>query len=62
MIPSIIILSTIWGFNGLAVFTMSYENGLKLINSIEDTECFWIYPDNTTKRTDGLDNLIQLSQ
>ena len=45
-----------------AVFTMSYENGLKLINSIEDTECFWIYPDNTTKRTDGLDNLIQLSQ
>ena len=45
-----------------AVFTMSYEDGLKLINSIDATECFWIYPDSSTKMTDGLSNLIQLSK
>ena len=45
-----------------AVFSMSYEEGLQLINSIEDTECFWIYPDSTTKMTENLDDLIKLIQ
>ncbi len=45
-----------------ALFTMSYDDGLTLISSLDDVECFWINADNTTKNTDGLDNLIQLSQ
>lgn len=45
-----------------AIFTMTYEDGLNLINSIEDTECFWIFLDNTTKITNGIENLIRLTQ
>ena len=37
-----------------ALFTMSYEEGVALINSLEDVEAIWIFRDKTIKYTDGV--------
>ena len=37
-----------------ALFTMPYEEGVALINSLEDVEAIWIFRDKTIKYTDGV--------
>lgn len=38
-----------------ALFCMSYEDGLKLVNNLEEkVDVLWIYRDGTIKRTDGV--------
>ena len=35
-----------------ALFTMSYEEGLSLIRSVEGSECYWVLPDGTVVNSD----------
>ena len=37
-----------------ALFCMSYEEGLALINTIEGVDAIWVYPDGTLKMTKGV--------
>lgn len=37
-----------------ALFCMSYEDGLRLLESIDNVEVLWIYRDGTMKMTDGI--------
>ena len=41
-----------------ALFTMSYEDGLSLVNKLGGVEVLWITKDGTQYRTDGLEKLI----
>lgn len=41
-----------------ALFNMPYEDGLELINSIENTEAIWVYEDGTVKYTDNFQKYI----
>jgi len=41
-----------------ALFNMSYEDGLKLINSIDNAEAIWVYEDGTVKYSDNFQNFI----
>ena len=41
-----------------ALFTMSYEDGLALVNKIGGVEVLWITPDGTQYRTPGIEALI----
>jgi thiamine biosynthesis lipoprotein len=41
-------------FLSSTVFIMPYEDGLALIDSIEDAEALWIFPDGSMKATDGM--------
>ncbi len=41
-----------------ALFTMSYEDGLALVNSIGEVEVFWVAKDGTHYKTEGLSKLI----
>ncbi len=36
-----------------ALFTVSYENGLALLENFPDTEVLWLFPDGSVKTTDG---------
>lgn len=42
-----------------AVFSMPFEEGLKLINSIPDTEAMWIYNDKTVKYSENFESFIK---
>lgn len=42
-----------------AVFNMPYEEGLKLIESFEDTEALWVYKDGTMKYSPGFSDYIR---
>lgn len=37
-----------------ALFCMSYEDGVKLINKIGNVDVIWVFPDRTCKMTDGI--------
>jgi thiamine biosynthesis lipoprotein len=37
-----------------ALFTMSYEDGKAIVDSLEDVEAIWIYKDKTIAYTDGV--------
>ncbi len=41
-----------------AIFIMSYEDGLKLIESLEDTEALWVFKDGTQKYSSGFQKFI----
>ena len=41
-----------------ALYCVSYEEGLKLAESLEDVEVLWIFADGTTKMTSGLSALV----
>ena len=41
-----------------ALFNMSYEDGLKLINSIENAEAIWVYKDGTIKYSENFEKYI----
>lgn len=41
-----------------ALFCMSLEEGLALVESIPDTEAFWVLPDGTTKQTRGFSDYV----
>lgn len=36
-----------------ALFCMPFEEGLALVESLPDTEAFWVLPDGTTRQSDG---------
>jgi thiamine biosynthesis lipoprotein len=42
-----------------AVFSMPFEEGLELINSIPETEAMWIYGDRTVKYSDNFESFIK---
>ena len=42
-----------------AIFSISFEEGLDLINSLPDTEAMWIYKDGTFKYSDNFESLIK---
>jgi thiamine biosynthesis lipoprotein len=42
-----------------AIFSMPFEEGLKLINSMPDTEAMWIFSDKTEKYSDNFENFIK---
>lgn len=42
-----------------ALFNMSYDEGLALVQQLEGTEVLWIFPDGTQKKTEGFDALIK---
>lgn len=42
-----------------AVFSMPFEEGIELINSIPDTEAMWIFNDETVKYSDNFEALIK---
>ncbi len=37
-----------------ALFCMSYDDGIKLIEGIGNVDVIWVYPDGTVKMTDGI--------
>ena len=41
-----------------ALFCMSYEEGLALVEKIGGVEVLWVYPDNSTKMTKGFEALL----
>ena len=41
-------------FLSSAVFLMSYEDGLKLINSLDGVEAIWLLEDGQIRMSDGL--------
>ena len=41
-----------------ALFNMSYEEGLKLVEADPDVEALWIFKDGTMKDTSGFQDLI----
>ena len=43
-----------WPEGKQKVFTMSYDDGIKLIESITNIDVIWVYPDGTVKMTDGI--------
>jgi thiamine biosynthesis lipoprotein len=40
------------------IFNMSYEDGLKLIESIPDTEALWVFPNGDMKYSSGFEKYI----
>ncbi len=42
-----------------AVFNMPFEEGLKLIESLENTEALWVFKDETMKSSSGFENYIK---
>ena len=40
-----------------ALFCMSYEEGLALINTIDEVDAIWVYADGTVKMTEGVKTL-----
>jgi thiamine biosynthesis lipoprotein len=41
------------------IYNMSYDKGLALIESIEDTEALWIFHDGSMKYSDGFEALVK---
>lgn len=44
-----------------SIFNMSYEDGVALIESLNDTEALWVLKDGTMKQSSGFHKLIQES-
>ncbi len=44
-----------------AIFNLPYEEGLKLIESLPDTEALWVYTDGTLKPSSGFEALLNKS-
>lgn len=42
-----------------AIYSMPFEEGLALIESLKDTEALWIFPDKTMKYSSGFETLIK---
>ncbi|MBR2850046.1 MAG: FAD:protein FMN transferase [Clostridia bacterium] len=42
-----------------ALFSMSYEDGLKFVDSLDGVEVLWIYGDGEMKMSEGLKSLVQ---
>lgn len=42
-----------------AIFLMDYEEGVKLLNDLTDTEGLWIFNDGQVKVTDGMKNIMK---
>lgn len=42
-----------------AIYNMPYEDGLALIEGLEDTEALWIFHDDSMKYSDGFESLIK---
>lgn len=42
-----------------AIYCMPYEEGLALIESLDNTEALWVYPDKTMKYSSGFEALIR---
>ena len=42
-----------------ALFSMSYEDGLALVNKLGGVEVIWITPDGEMYQTDGIKDLIK---
>ncbi len=51
--------SALADFLSTAVFTSSYEDGYSLIESIKETEAYWIFSDGSIKSTEGAKNLLK---
>ena len=41
-----------------ALFNMTYEEGLALVNSIDGAEAIWVYPDGTLKYSDNFEQFV----
>ena len=41
-----------------ALFWMSYEDGAKLVDSLDGVEVLWIFPDGEMKMSEGLESLV----
>lgn len=46
-------------FLSTAIFLMPLEEGMELINSLEDTEAYWILPDMSVRYTKGLAPMLR---
>lgn len=44
-----------------AIYNMSYDNGLALIESLVDTEALWIFHDGSMKYSDGFEALLKIT-
>lgn len=42
-----------------AVFNMPYEDGLKLVESLDDTEALWVFEDGSMQYSSGFENFIK---
>jgi len=42
-----------------ALFSMSYEDGLKYIEKLEDTQALWVFKDGSMKYTNGFEEMIK---
>jgi thiamine biosynthesis lipoprotein len=42
-----------------AIYNMPYEEGLVLIEGLEDTEALWVFHDGSMKYSDGFEALIR---
>ena len=42
-----------------AIYNMSFEEGLALIEGLKDTEALWIFPDKSIKYSSGFEALIK---
>lgn len=49
-------------FLSTTVFVMNYEEGRKLVDSIDGVEAFWVLENNDIKYTDGLKDIMELEQ
>lgn len=49
-------------FLSTTVFVMNYEEGRKLIDSLDGVEAFWVFENNDIKYTDGLKDIIELEK
>ena len=49
-------------FLSTTVFVMNYEEGRKLVDSIDGVEAFWVLENNGIKYTDGLKDIMELEQ
>jgi thiamine biosynthesis lipoprotein len=38
-----------------ALFCMSYEDGMKLLESFDNVDVLWVYPNGETKMTEGFE-------
>ncbi len=53
--------SALADFLSTTLFVMDYNDGRKLVDSLDNVEAFWVLEDNSIKFTDGLNDIIQLN-
>lgn len=42
-----------------SIFNMSYEDGLKFVQTLDDVEVLWVFPDGSMKSTPNFKNLVK---